>query len=101
MRYFLNNSMWIEMSCGSVDKSYWYGTGYFLCGCPDQRACARSDTDYPARWAQLTCYRTGTQSWNYLSDRELASRQTDRGWTAPGNSAGSSSILPDRKRPGR
>jgi hypothetical protein len=34
------------MTCGSVDKSYRYGTGYFLCGCPDQRACARSDTDY-------------------------------------------------------
>ena len=64
--------MRIEMSCGSVGRSYRYGTGYFLCGCHDQRAFARSDPACPARRPQLTCNRTGTESRRYLSDRELA-----------------------------
>src|ERR1700746_1830821 len=101
MQYSLDNSMWIEVSYCQVGRSYWYGTRYFLCGGPNERACARSHPDCPARRAQLTCYRTGTASWNYRSDRELASRQTDREWTAPGDSAGSSSVFPDCERPGR
>ena len=44
LSYRLDNSIRIEMLSSSVDIRYRYGSGYFLSGCLDQRACTLPDS---------------------------------------------------------